>query len=59
MFFGNGITLAIFHSMGSTPYLRELLEIAVNGGARTFAWFLNTHAGMLSGPVALLALTLS
>ena len=35
--FGNGITLAIFHSIGSTPSLSELLKIAVNGGARTFA----------------------
>ena len=57
--FGNGITLAIFHSTGRTPYLSELLKIAVNEGARTFAQFFNTDAGMLSGPVALLALTLS
>jgi len=35
------------------------LKIAVNGWARTSAWFLNTNAGMLSDPVALLALTLS
>ena len=29
--FGNGITLAIFHFIGSTPSLSELLKIAVNG----------------------------
>ena len=57
--FGNGIPLAIFHSIGSTPSLSELLNIAVNGGARTFAKFLITHGGMLSGPVSFLALTLS
>ena len=31
----------------------------IDGGSETFAWFLNTHAGMLSAPLALLALTLS
>ena len=35
--YGNGTTLAIFHFIGSTASLSELLKIAVNGGARTFA----------------------
>ena len=43
----------MFHSIGSTPSLSELLKIAVNGGARRFAWFLNTHAVMLPCQVAL------
>ena len=30
-FFGNGMTVAYFHSLGSTPSLSELLKIAVNG----------------------------
>ena len=34
---GNGITFAVFHSIGTTPSLRELLNIAVKGGARTSA----------------------
>ena len=37
--FDNGITLAIFHSIGSTPSLSDWLQLAVNGGARTFAYF--------------------
>ena len=34
---GYGITFAVFHSIGTTPSLRELLNIAVKGGARTSA----------------------
>ena len=32
-FFDNGITVADFHSLGSTPSLSELLKIAVTGAA--------------------------
>ena len=49
---GYGITLAIFHFIRRIPSLSQLLKIAINGGARTFALFLNTHAGMLLGSVS-------
>ena len=32
-FFDKGITVAVFHSFGSTPSLRELLNIAVTSVA--------------------------
>ena len=54
--FGKGIMLALFHSVGRNPSRSELLKIAVNGGARLVALSFNTHAGILSGPVALFAL---
>ena len=58
-FFGNGMTVADFHSLGRTPSLSELLKIAVTGAARRCEKSFNTHGGMLSGPVALLTLTFS
>ena len=58
-FFGKGMTVADFHSLGSTPSLSELLKIAVTGAARRCEQSFNTHGGMFSGPVALLTLTFS
>ena len=56
-FFDNRMTVADFHSLGSTPSLSELLEIAVTGAARRCEKSFNTHGGMFSGPVALLTFT--
>ena len=53
-FFYNGMSVADFHSLGSTPSLSEQLKIAVTGAARRCEKSFNTHGGMLSGPVALL-----
>ena len=50
-FFDKGITVAVFHSFGSTPSLRELLNIADTGAARRCE--LSFHVGILSGPVPL------
>ena len=58
-FFDKGITVAVLHSFGSTPSLRELLNIAVTGAARRCEHSFNAHGGILSGPVALFTLMLS
>ena len=58
-FFDTGIIVAVFHSFGSTPSLRELLNIAVTGAARRCEYSFNADRGILSGPVALFTLMLS
>ena len=58
-FFDKGITVAVFHSFGSTPSLRELLNIAVTGAARRCEHSFNAHGGILSELVALITLMLS
>ena len=52
-FLGNGITVAVFHNLGSTPSRRELFNIDVAGPASCCANSLTIHGGILSGPVAL------
>ena len=58
-FFDNGMTVAYFHSLSSTPSLSELIKIALTGEARRCEKYFKTHGGMLSGPVALLTLMFS
>ena len=58
-FFDNGMTVADFHSLGSTPSMSELLEIDVTGAARWCEKSFNTHGGMFSGSATLLSLTFS
>ena len=55
-FFDKGITVAVFHSFGSIPSLRELLNIAVTGAARRCEHSVNVHGRILSSPVALFSL---
>ena len=45
-FLDKGITVAVFHSFGSTPSLRELLNIAVTGAARRCEHSFNAHGGI-------------
>jgi len=47
-----GITLAIFHSVGTTPVSRDELIINVKGFAMTPAASLSNPGGRLSKPVA-------
>ena len=58
-YFDKGITVAVFQGFGSTPSLRELLNIAVTGAARRCAHSFNAHVGILSLPVALFTFMLS
>ena len=47
-FFDNGMTVADFHSMGSTPSLSELLKIAMTGAASRCEKSFNTYGGMFN-----------
>ena len=55
-FLGSGITCAVFHNAGITPFRSEVLKSAVKGAASVLALSLRTHAGTLSGPTALFTL---
>ena len=56
VFFGSGITCAVFQKAGITPSRSEVLKCAVKGAASVLALSLRTHAGTLSGPTALFTL---
>jgi len=48
-----GMTLADFHSAGSTPWCKDDWKIRVKIGAISCNSVLRKYAGILSGPVAL------
>ena len=58
-FFDKGITVADFHNGGRTPFLSELLNIAVTRATRRYEYSFNALGEMLSEPVDLLTLMLS
>ena len=54
-FLGSGITQVVFHRLHTCPSITELLKMAHSGAANRGEKSLRTHAGMSSGPVALVA----
>ena len=48
------VTLAILQSLGTAPVLKLSLRTVVRNGAISMASYISTHAGMRSGPEALL-----